>query len=126
MVMVLIVVSVAMSSIAQLLLKFGMDSASVRHAIAEEGLWPAAFTIGTNPLVLSGLAIYFLGAVVWLFVLSRIQLSYAYPFVALGFVFTAILARLFLDESFTAPKIIGTLLIISGVLVLARSIALSQ
>ncbi|HTH28546.1 MAG TPA: EamA family transporter [Sphingobium sp.] len=126
MVFLLILVSVAMSSLAQLILKFGMASAPVQRVIGAGDALPIALTVGMNPLVVVGLALYFLSAVVWLFVLSRIELSTAYPFVALGFVFTALLARIFIGESFTPAKIIGTILIIAGVLIVARGTPMPQ
>lgn len=53
-------------------------------------------------------------------VLSKVQVSFAYPFVALGFVLTAVLGRLVFNDTFSAAKVIGTLLIMSGVVVMAR------
>lgn len=126
MIFVLILLSVTASSIAQLLLKLGMSSPAVQKAIMSGVTFPTIVTIGVNPMVVGGLSIYLFGAVVWLFVLSRVQLSIAYPFVALGFVFTAILARLFVGEGFTLVKTAGTALIVAGVLVLAREAAGTQ
>ena len=34
----------------------------------------------TNPLVIIGLAIYLIGTIFWLAALSRVDLSFAYPF----------------------------------------------
>jgi len=126
MIFLLILISVAMSAIAQILLKSGMSSVAVQQALASRDSLGVALVIGSNPLVLSGLFVYFSSAVVWLFVLSRIPLSYAYPFVALGFVFTIVLSRMLLGESITPLKIAGTMLIIAGVLVLSRGIVVSQ
>ena len=47
-----------------------------------------ALALLTSPLVLLGLAVFGLSAIVWLFVLSKIAFSHAYPFVALGIVVT--------------------------------------
>ena len=123
MVFPLIFVSVVMASVAQVLLKFGMNSPAVQKVIAVGDALSIISTISLNVMVVTGLALYFLSAVVWLFVLSRIELSSAYPFAALGFVFTAILARLILGESFNLAKISGTLLIIGGVMLIARGVA---
>lgn len=57
----------------------------------------------------------------WLFVLSRVEVSFAYPFVALGFVLTAIMGRLFFQDSFSIEKAAGTALIILGVVLMSRS-----
>ena len=117
----LILISVTISAFAQIALKAGMGSPSVQRVIAEEGARVSALLdIAFNPLILLGLFLYFSSAAVWLMVLSKVQVSFAYPFVALGFVLTAILGRLVFNDTFSAAKVIGTLLIMSGVVVMAR------
>lgn len=117
----LILLSVAISAFAQIALKVGMGSPAVQRALAGGGSRVATvLDIAFNPFVILGLALYFGSAAVWLLVLSKVEVSFAYPFVALGFVLTAVLGRLVLHDSFSAAKIIGTLLIMVGVIVLAR------
>lgn len=122
MIFFLVILSVAISAVAQLLLKLGMSSGVVKRAIDGGDLGSMMLTIGLNPLILGGLALYFFGAIVWLFVLSRLPLGVAYPFVALGFVFTALLAYFVLHESFSPATLLGTLLIIVGVVILSRGL----
>ncbi len=116
----LILLSVVISAFAQIALKAGMASASVQRAIAGGDKVTMLFGIGLNPYVILGLFLYFSSAAVWLFVLSKVQVSFAYPFVAVGFVLTALLGRLFFHDTFSVAKIVGTLLIMGGVVVLAR------
>jgi multidrug transporter EmrE-like cation transporter len=71
--------------------------------------------------ILLGLFVYFSSAVVWLLVLSKIDVSLAYPFVGLGFILTAILGWLIRGEELSLTRILGTALIISGVFLVARS-----
>ena len=115
----LVLLSVSFSSLAQFLLKLGMKSASVQHAVSSSPA-NALFAAITNPAVLGGLTLYGLGALVWLSVLARIDVSIAYPFVSISFLFTAALAVLFLGEPLSLTMIMGTGLIIMGVVVLAR------
>jgi len=116
----LILLSVAISACAQIALKGGMASPAVQRSLGHaEPMW-AAMGVAQNPLVLLGLFLYFASAAFWLLVLARVEVSFAYPFVALGFVFTAVLGRVVFNDSFSAAKIIGTLLIMAGVVVLAR------
>ena len=117
----LIVVSVLMSSLAQIALKGGMSSASVSHALASGGRWTAAATIATSPLVLLGLGLYFASALVWLFVLARLQVSLAYPFVGLGFVVTMLLGWWIHGDTLSLARVAGTLLIALGVVVMMRN-----
>ena len=80
----LILVSTAISALAQIALKAGMASSSVQRAIAAGVQVSSLFDIAFNPFVMVGLFLYFSSAAVWLLVLSRVQVSFAYPFVALG------------------------------------------
>ena len=116
----LVLASVLMSAVAQIVLKGGMSSANVSHGLASASKMHAAVVVGTNPWVLCGLALYFLSAIVWLFVLARVDVSIAYPFVGMGFLVTMLLAWLIHGEPFTLAKLLGTSLIAAGVVVLAR------
>ncbi len=117
----LIFISVLLSSIAQIALKGGMSHPDVMSAAARGFNIAMLRSVATSPLVLGGLAVYFASTVVWLSVLSRTDVSLAYPFVGLGFVMTAIMAWAIHGEVLTPARIVGTLLICSGVVVLARS-----
>ncbi len=66
-----------------------------------------------------GLFLYGLSAVVWLFVLARLDVSVAYPFVALGFLVTMALGCLLFGEAFTVRKVLGTLIVMLGVYLVA-------
>lgn len=117
----LILLSVAFSAFAQIALKAGMAAPAVQRALLDgAGKVAAVGVIAFNPFILLGLFLYFASAAIWLLVLARVEVSFAYPFVALGFVLTAVLGRLVFQDSFSAAKIIGTLLIMAGVVVLAR------
>ena len=116
----LILLSVLISACAQIALKAGMASAGAQRALVAHPGLPGIALAMLSPMVVVGLALYFASAAVWLLVLSRVEVSFAYPFVALGFVFTAILGRIVFHDTMSAAKVIGTLLIMSGVVVLAR------
>jgi uncharacterized membrane protein len=115
----LILLSVAISGIAQICLKFGMSSPSVQQAMSSPGTG-IIYAVMTSPAVLGGLALYGLGALTWLSVLARADVSVAYPFVSISFLITAVLAVLVLGEPISRSMVIGTLLIMSGIFVLAR------
>lgn len=75
-----------------------------------------------NPGILSGLFAAALGAVVWIAIVSRYELSSVYPLLSLNFLLVPLLSVLLFDESLTWHKAIGTLLIMLGVLIFARSV----
>lgn len=119
--LMLILANVAMTSLAQIVLKAGMSAPDVVRALAGGLRLPALVTVFLHPWVIIGLALYAGAAVVWLLVLAKVDVSLAYPFVGLGFVVTMVLAWAFMGETVTATRIAGTVLIMAGVVVLARS-----
>jgi multidrug transporter EmrE-like cation transporter len=116
----LILFSVSLSSVAQIILKTGMSSKEVINAINFNPGFPVIRAIATNYWVLGGLVLYFSSAVVWLLVLAKVDVSMAYPFVGVGFIFTMILAYFLIGESLTLSKVLGTVLITAGVFFIAR------
>lgn len=116
----LILISVSTSALAQIILKHGMSAPAIQSAIATGGM-TAAWTMAGNWFVLFGLSLYGAGALLWLGVLARVDVSQAYPFVGLGFVLTMGFAWCLLDESLAFSRILGTFLIVAGVVLVARS-----
>ncbi len=88
-----IIASVALSSGSQVLLKIGMTTKTIQKAIESGNISDIALTILTSSSVLVGFGCFCLSLLLWLFILARLPLSSAYPFVALGILFT-VLARL--------------------------------
>jgi drug/metabolite transporter (DMT)-like permease len=111
--------SVLLSALAQIVLKAGMTRPDIAQALAAGGAGPVALAVATQPLVLAGLGLYGLGMLVWLFVLSRIDVSLAYPFVSLGIVVTMALGHLVFGEVISLARALGAGLVIAGILVLA-------
>jgi multidrug transporter EmrE-like cation transporter len=117
-----VLLSVLLSAGSQVLLKFGMTSPAVRGAMATQGEpLRVVLAILTAPTVIIGLGCFGLSAIVWLFVLARIPLSTAYPFVALGIAITVIAGRLLFDEPLSALKVGGVALILAGIAAVAAS-----
>ena len=114
----LVLMSVAISAVAQLCLKIGMNAFIVPLSTVRPGEMFRALVL--NPYLLGGLGLYGVGTILWLAVLSRIDLSVAYPFVALGFIMTLAFGVSILGESLTTAKLIGTTLIVLGVFLVGR------
>lgn len=60
-------------------------------------------------------------AMLWQQVLQRIELSTAYMFKGTTLIFTMLIAALLFGEAITIPNIIGSVIIITGITLLARS-----
>ena len=117
----LILANVGMSAIAQLLLKLGMSSEPVQYALDQGGTFDVVWIVATKWQVVGGLGLYALTAIVWLLVLARADLSFAYPFLGIGFIVTMLLGWMVLGETIGAARLIGTLLVASGVWLVASS-----
>ncbi len=111
-VLVLILASVVLAVFAQLSLKRGMTN--IGTLSVNDLLTSRIFSVITEKFVIFGLMLYFIASGLWLVVLSREELSFAYPLISLGYVFTAILAKIFFNESLTLVKMMGILLIVAG------------
>lgn len=112
--LVLITASVSLSAVAQTMFKFGVERTRFSNDMT---VFSKAFSMLSSPYVLCGLGMYGIGTVMWLFALRSLDLSVAYPFVALSFVFVAVLSVVFLGETLTSTRILGTFLIITGLVV---------
>lgn len=73
----------------------------------------------SSPMVWLGLMLYGASAVLWLWVLSRLDVSVAYPLVSLGFVVTLAVGVLWLGEPFSWLRVGACTLIVIGVSLLA-------
>ncbi|MCC6717333.1 MAG: small multi-drug resistant family protein [Acetobacteraceae bacterium] len=121
MVLALALASIALGAVAQVLLKLGMTAASMRAAIDAGAPWGILRAVLLSPGVIGGLALYGLGTVLWLAVLTRAELSQAYPFVGLSFVLTAAMGYFLFADAMTLPRIAGIALIVAGVVLVGRN-----
>lgn len=110
----LILISVSMSAFSQVILRYGMTRPSMSEAMQAGGL-SVAMEIVRSPFVILGLGAYGAGAVIWLLVLSRIPVSFAYPFVSLGIVLTTVIGATVLSERVSLLSAVGVLTIVAGI-----------
>ena len=119
-VLALIVVAVGLSALAQVALKHGMAQPAVQAALGGgQGPVAVALAIAGSPGVLAGLTAYGMSAILWLFVLARVDLSVAYAFVSLGFLLVMALGAALFGEPLTGRKLLGTLLVGGGIWLVA-------
>jgi len=114
--LLMILLSVMFSVAAQLFLKSGMG----KLIFPENIVSIESLVMVLNRFVLLGLLCYGLSMIFWLYVLTKVEVSRAYPFVGLGFVGTMLFAHFLLYEPITAQKLVGTMLVVGGVILLAR------
>jgi multidrug transporter EmrE-like cation transporter len=114
-----ILAGVSLSALAQIALKAGMVSPQGKQLLQLPLSRMPLLVLG-NYLLLTGLFLYFASMVVWLRVLATTEVSVAYPFVGVGFVFTMLLAWPLFGEAPTLAKLGGTAAIMFGIWLLAR------
>ncbi len=119
-VLLLILGSVGMGAIAQVLMKLGMTAGPMRAALAAGAPGPIVLAVLTSPGVMGGLLLYGVASVLWLGVLSRVELSQAYPFVGLSFVLVAVLGYFVFADTVPPTRVVGIALIVAGVVLVGR------
>ena len=112
----LIVLGVLLNAGAQIFLKKGLQSAG--------GLqWAPGPLVALflQPGILAGLGCYAVSVVIWLGALSMVEVNYAYPFLALGFLAKALMAQWFLGETIPGVRWVALGIIVLGVALQAWS-----
>lgn len=74
-----------------------------------------------RPWVFSGYVAALLASLTWMAAMTRFELGYAYPFMSLAFVLVMVFGALFLGEPVSLAKLLGTLMVMAGLVVIARS-----
>ena len=75
-----------------------------------------------DPFIFTALCLTFISGLCWMATMTKFDISYAYPFTMLGFVAVLLLSVLLLGESFNLYKIIGCLIIVTGVVITSRGL----
>lgn len=107
-----IIVSVLLMATAQLLMKKGVSGSIISFSNLPNLI---------NPYLILGFVSLFVGTVVWLSVLSKSELSYAYPILSLGYIFVAFASMFFLGEHLSLVRWAGIITICFGVFLMSRS-----
>ena len=74
-----------------------------------------------SALTIFGVALYAVSAVFWISALSRVELSYAYPLLAVGYIVVAFVSWRLWGENLTLQRVMGTLVIAFGVYLVGAS-----
>jgi drug/metabolite transporter (DMT)-like permease len=115
-----ILVAVAASAAGQILLKKGMSSMGPL-TLSFNQVFGVIWQIATNPYVVIGLIIYVGGTLFWLVALSRVALSFAYPFASLSYIVMLLASWWLFKEDISLIRVIGTVVVGLGVLIISRS-----
>ena len=116
--LILIIATVCLNTAGQFMMKAGINKIG---SIGFENLAQSIIRVITSPFVIGGFCSYAVSAVLWIMILSRAELSWAFPMVSLSYVITAIFAPILLNESFTIQRFIGIIVICIGVFLVSRT-----
>jgi drug/metabolite transporter (DMT)-like permease len=94
----------------QFLWKIGMTN----RAVSFDSLG-AIIRVMLSPYIISGLFLYGMATVLWLFILTKVPLSVAYPIQSIAYIIAVFGAYFFFQEEITIWKVIGVILIMAGV-----------
>lgn len=113
---ILILVNVLIGSVGQISLRYGASQLGNLHT----GSGVFASLIGAfkgifTPYIFGGLLLYAISAVIWIFVLNQVSLSFAYPMISMSYVLVVVLSSLILHEKVPMITVGGLALIVMGV-----------
>ena len=116
-VIIIILSGILCASLGQVFWKLGMNAVGAIDNFSISGI----VSMFLNPLVFLGLLMYGLSTIFWLIALSQKDLSYVYPFVALTFIIVLLLSKFLLHENVGIYRIVGTLIIIAGLIIVVNT-----
>lgn len=117
---ILILSSVTLNAVSHVLLRKAMIVVNAGEDVRHHFLQLAAQVI-VNPFLLVGMSLYGVSIIIWLFVLSKIEVSVAYPFQSIGYIIAAMIAFFFLGENVSLLRGFGISLICFGLVFIALS-----
>ncbi|MFZ5596412.1 MAG: DMT family transporter [Bacillota bacterium] len=116
---IILSIAILLNAGANIMIKAAMKKSPI---ILEQGAILQAFAQAIkNPHLIAGVALFGLALAAYSVVLSRINLSVAYPIMTgAGFLLVFLVSALYFKENITAVHILGSTLILMGVWVLGK------
>lgn len=117
---ILLTICVLLNAAAQLLLKAGARQLG-EISFSLPKILPLGFKLITEPHIFVGLTCYVLSVILWIAVLSRVEVSVAYPMTSFGYILTALASWWLFGEALSMERIAGIAVIMFGVFLITRS-----
>ena len=111
----IIIIVAATAATAHILLKMGMNEVGEIDSDSVKTPGILIRQLLTTPAILAAIPVYAISNIGWLIVLSKLNLSVAYPFLASLYIFIPVLSMVFLSESLTLQHWTGIIVIGIGV-----------
>jgi multidrug transporter EmrE-like cation transporter len=78
------------------------------------------FNLFLNPWIIFGVIATLFAGISWMLAMTKFDISYAYPWIGLNFILMLFFGVILFDESINYPKLIGTFLVIAGLITISR------
>ncbi len=119
--LIILFIAIAMGAVGQIAMKAGMNRVMEKSGGDLGPIIKALPRIFTDIFVLAGVTIYVLSTVLWLWVLSKVPLSFAYPCISISYIIIIIAGKWVFKERIDKWKIAAIVLILFGVAALGLS-----
>ena len=116
--LLMIIMTVLLNTAGQFMMKAGINKIGKIEISRFFEYLPRIISSG---FVIGGFLAYAVSAALWIVILSRAELSWAFPMVSLSYVLTAILSPVLLGESFSLQRFVGIIVICLGVYIVSRT-----
>ena len=107
-------------SVAEILMKKGLIATGI-SSISMDNIREFVVMNASSYLIWAGVFIYILSFLAWIVILSRIELSVAFPIGSTSYIFVPILSIIFLNERVGTLRWIGILFIVAGIHFVSKS-----
>jgi len=116
---ILLIIGVLIGTAGQLFMKHGVN------ALGGLGVFPDKFSmlvgVFTSPYIIAGLFFTGIGMLMWITVISNLELSFAYPFMSISYIIILFFGWILFSEDVNALRIAGIAFIVCGVVVISRT-----
>lgn len=107
---------------SQLIIKWKMSAFSFNDYETMTDKFLFAFSMLLNPYIVISLFLTLLAGVTWMIAMTKFDISYAYPFTTLGFVFVFVFSVILFNEPVSWQKIVGLGFIILGLIISSKGV----
>jgi len=111
-------ISISLAIAGQLFMKVGMK---IIGKFPVNSMLSMIIPMVFQPYVFIGIMCFGVSSIFWLVVLSRMELSFAYPMVSVAYIFVAIFSYIVFKENVSLIRWLGIITICAGVFLISRS-----
>lgn len=115
----LVICTVLLTVYGQLIVKWRVNQAG---PLPVELVKKAVFLVSLliDPWVVTVIPATLVAGLCWMAAMTKLELSYAYPFMSLAFVLVLILSAVLFHETVSMPKVLGMVIVILGLIIASQ------